>query len=325
VTSAKTIEKYLRFAAKSSRGLLGFRPVKGKPALFLVEPNMEKAISFTHKERLAFGKVYAMILEAADARLTLGNAALARYKELAGYPSLLRAGLKMGIAAQVRRQSPKADLLRAERLLARFPAFAARAHEPDGPGLLSLVERLSAIEAFASRRHELIDPVLRSAFLGRVERQLSEGLGLSAVKTILAKALIETQAGAKPLNADLPAGALEPGGPIFELRTAIALMNEGAEMHHCVGGYCADVGRGASRIFSIKSEGDRSTLEIDVRGGLGAAFIVQHRAKFNRMTSWQHRKVAMELVRRIRERGSSKALSRRTLASSPFSEASLKW
>jgi hypothetical protein len=79
------------------------------------------------------------------------------------------------------------------------------------------------------------------------------------------------------------------------LNTPSALVREGEEMGHCVGGYIDAVRRGQCYIFSVIVKGKRSTAEIGSKGT-----VLQHHGKGNGTPPRSNERVVNAWARRIR-------------------------
>jgi hypothetical protein len=92
------------------------------------------------------------------------------------------------------------------------------------------------------------------------------------------------------------------GLTVEELDTRAKLVEEGARMHHCVGGYGSVVKQGAARVFSIRSgpkATDCSTLELYRNGFTGGKVweLMQHKAFANKKPSRTHQAIVDQLAR----------------------------
>jgi hypothetical protein len=87
-----------------------------------------------------------------------------------------------------------------------------------------------------------------------------------------------------------------------ELYLNSQLVKEGLDLRHCVGGYGSRVREGLSRIFDIKLNDQRSTVEFDVNQinkFLIKYTIRQHKSSFNREPSKQHKSLAKLLCNKL--------------------------
>jgi hypothetical protein len=92
------------------------------------------------------------------------------------------------------------------------------------------------------------------------------------------------------------------GLTVEELDTRAKLVEEGARLHHCVGGYGSVVKQGAARVFSIRSgpkATDCSTLELCQNGFTGGKVweMVEHKSFANKEPSRAHRAVVDRIAR----------------------------
>lgn len=304
VIITKTFEKYLRYAARQSRGWFGFKKIKDN--LLEVTPNLQhsKYIFFSQKERLAFGRVEGLILGAADVKLNGKSAERVRYKTLAGYPSLLRLGLKLGIRNQVKKEISRHTLQMAESVLSQYPSVVrGLLKQNDAPDLYEIAELLADMQKALVASKVGSSKSFRHQFFGFIEKEFknTDPKNIS-FKDIITKIKEKNVLDSQPLNIALDLQASFPNNvSVVELRSVYALFLEGEELDHCVGGYWSKVKAGEARVFSIKTATGRTTIEIDVSNGLGRAFIAQHYAKANTLAPKENAKIALEMIKAIRK------------------------
>jgi hypothetical protein len=92
------------------------------------------------------------------------------------------------------------------------------------------------------------------------------------------------------------------GMTVEELDTRAKLVEEGARLHHCVGGYGSVVKQGAARVFSIRSgpkATDCSTLELCQNGFTGGKVweMLEHKSFANNEPSRAHRAIVDKIAR----------------------------
>ena len=90
-----------------------------------------------------------------------------------------------------------------------------------------------------------------------------------------------------------------------ELNTKLNLMEEGAEMHHCVGGYEYQLKRGNMRIFSMNFKGEKSTLALMLDRN-GVWYVNQHKGLSNKKPSKTHLKISKAFVSYLKYRKEEK-------------------
>lgn len=84
---------------------------------------------------------------------------------------------------------------------------------------------------------------------------------------------------------------------VSELISFKDLMEEGARMHHCVGGYFREVAQGSSRILRLQRHRVEDSLTVQMRRGFGKGwYLNQAHGLQNRSASPQERAVANRLV-----------------------------
>jgi hypothetical protein len=86
---------------------------------------------------------------------------------------------------------------------------------------------------------------------------------------------------------------------ITELHTKIDLQLESSEMSHCIQSYWGKVKRRGAKVYSIKSKGARSTLEIILQEK--KIVIGGHFAKCNEKPGKSHKKIALDILNDIRD------------------------
>ena len=178
-----------------------------------------------------------------------------------------------------------ADLLQGQTSLRDLDHVSRRLDEHTGVAALSTWEQLTpwhlqvvvrALDALCREKGAFV-----YGFVDRHTRDLKDALvAAEPVEQAIAHAVrtfVETQCAAAVMQMDTaqflmaePVPALTwKGFNIRELRTVEGLLNEGEELHHCVGGYLSAVTGGQSAILAFRKHRvqERLTLELTATGG----------------------------------------------------------
>jgi hypothetical protein len=99
----------------------------------------------------------------------------------------------------------------------------------------------------------------------------------------------------------------EYSGNVTELLTQLDLINEGARMGHCVGGYWGTISDGYSRIFHIDEGGIGSTVQINTPKSYSKKWVLsQHYGRYpekgNLEPTENHKEIVSKLISFLNEK-----------------------
>lgn len=216
-----------------------------------------------------------------------GKKSYEKYLKLRPYYNVLKAFITKNIEEKVKQDFNPKDLMYVSKVIRKVQVSSAYFRN------LSL--RDAIIQAKFLVKFEKTDNEIYLAFLGRLSSYnfAMKNEEIQEHFKAFKKTYIDSQ---KPINIPYTLSK-ELEKNCVELNSQIALAEEGKKMGHCVGGYAEKVRENKSRIFSISTDEELSTLEVRVEeAGIRG---IQHRARFNKFPSKKNREIAIALINYI--------------------------